>query len=57
MHAPPPVFYKLNGFNQFIWKSHYLKSFVVSLIEFAKHHSVCPLQLAPAAWEGPTYKL
>ena len=29
MHAPPPVFYKLNGFNQFIWKSHYLKSFVV----------------------------
>ena len=29
MNAPPPVFYKLNGFNQFIWKSHYLKSFVV----------------------------
>ena len=29
MHAPPTVFYKLNGFNQFIWKSHYLKSSVV----------------------------
>lgn len=29
MHAPPPVFYKLNGFNQFIWKSQYLKFFAV----------------------------
>lgn len=29
MHAPPPVYYKLNGFNRFIWKSQYLKSFVI----------------------------
>lgn len=29
MHAPPAVYYKLNGFNRFICKSQYLKSFVI----------------------------